>query len=175
MCLSLQCIYYFLSLIIQLNLLCLDKTVACYMTAKETFYIFKYKSKPQTQRARHLLQHSWCNIFLCAAGHDQVQRSSVRGESLFSHHQSFLLHPPVLKPYFHLLVAQVQSVWQLFSFLSIDEFIHHKFILKFSQLWLRVRLPLLSRFHLRRAPLDTWKEQRQKQVLYITSTQSLIK
>lgn len=102
-----------------------------------------------------------CNIFLCAAGHDQVQRSSVRGESLFSHHQSFLFHPPVLKPYFHLLVAQVQSVRQLLSFLSVYEFIDHKFILKFSQLWLRVRFPLLSGLHLGRAPWDTWNNERQ--------------
>lgn len=86
---------------------------------------------------------------------------SVRGENLFAHHQSFLLHPPVLKPYFYLLVTQVQSVWQLLSFLSVDEFIHHKFILKFSQLWLRVRLSLLSGFHLWRAPWGTWREQKQ--------------
>ena len=88
------------------------------------------------------LQHIFCAA--AAAGHDQVQRSSVRGEGLVAHHQPLLLHPAVLKPDFHLLVAQVQSVRQLLPFLPVDEFIHQEFVLKFSQLWLRVGLSLLS-------------------------------
>ena len=70
--------------------------------------------------------------------------SSIR-EGLLPHHQSFLLHPAVLKPYFHLLIAQVQSVRQLFPLLPVDELIHHELILKFSELRFGVRLPLLPR------------------------------
>lgn len=138
---------------------------------KHFTHSYKYKSAPQTEavwRPATFTQH-FCIFSTRAAGHDQVQRSSVCRKGLFAHHQSFLFHPPVLKPYFHLLVAQVQPVGQLFPFLSVDEFVRHKFILKFSQLWLRVRLSLLSGLHMWWAPRGTWREQR-TQVLYFKLT-----
>lgn len=79
---------------------------------------------------------------------DQVQPPSVHGEGLFAHHQPLLLHPPVLEPDFYLLVAQVQPVGELLPFLSVDELVHQKLVLKFSQLRLRVGLPLLPGLHL---------------------------
>lgn len=87
---------------------------------------------------------------------------SVHGEGLFSHHQPLLLHPPVLKPDFNLLVAQVQPVGELLPFLSVDELVHQKLVLKFSQLRLRVGLSLLSGLHLWGAPRSTWRQRRQK-------------
>lgn len=143
-------------------------TGAYCVTEVQRFYTylgFRHKSVPQTESG------SWClccNTFihgpnahnmLCCALLVMIKSKgqSVRGESLLAHHEPLLLHPAVLKPYFHLLVAQVQSVWQLLALLSVDELIHHEFILKFSQLWLRVRLSLLARSHLWRAPWGTWR------------------
>lgn len=70
---------------------------------------------PQTERSRDLLQHSQHNTIFSPAIDSLLvmiksEKSLIRGERLFAHQQSFLLHPAVLKPYFHLLVAQVQSV-----------------------------------------------------------------
>lgn len=93
-----------------------------------------------------------CNIqnqnLFAPRGQDQVQEPLVRGESLFAHHQPLLLHPPVLKPDFDLLVAQVQPVGELLPFLPVDELIHQKLVLKFSQLRFRVGLSLLPGLHL---------------------------
>lgn len=108
------------------------------------------------KHSRHITQHILCALLVTI----KSKGPSVRRERVFAHHQPLLLHPPVLKPYFHLLVAQVQPVGQLLPFLSVDEFIHQKFILKFSKLRLRIGLSLLSGFHLCRAPGGTWGEQR---------------
>lgn len=75
-------------------------------------------------------------------------RQSIHGEGLLSQHQPLLLHPAVLKPDLHLLVAQFQSVRQLLPLLSVDELVHHELILELRQLWLGIRLPLLSGFRL---------------------------
>lgn len=127
-------------------------------------HIHKYKRTPQTVGSV-----MWCSaastphillwVSARTAGHDQVQRQnpkSVRGERVLAHHQPLLLHSAVLKPDFHLLVAQVQPVGQLLPLLSVDEFVHQKFIFEFGQLQLGVGLSLLPALYLRRAPRSTW-------------------
>lgn len=78
-------------------------------------HIYKYKSMPQTESACDVLQHSQHNTIFCPAIDSLLvmikgEESLISRKRLFAHHQSFLLHPAVLKPYFHLLVSQVQSV-----------------------------------------------------------------
>lgn len=73
---------------------------------------------------------------------------SVESKCMITHQQSLLLHSAILKPDFNLLVAQVQFVRELFSFLSVYKFIQQEFALKFSQLRLSIGLPLFPLSHL---------------------------
>lgn len=113
-------------------------------------------------RSCDVLQHPhsifWCECMRATLVTIKSKGPSVRGEGVLAHHQPLLLHSAVLKPDFHLLVAQVQPVGQLLPLLSVDEFVHQKFIFQFGQLRFGVGLSLLPALHLCRAPRSTYME-----------------
>ena len=55
-------------------------------------------------------------------------------QSLLPHHESFLLHSPILEPDFNLLVAEIKPVGQLSPSLPGYELIEHELALQFCQL-----------------------------------------
>lgn len=79
------------------------------------------------------------------------------GHSLLPHHQSLLLHTPVLEPDFNLLIAEVEAVRQLPPPLSGDELIQHELALQVGQLELGVGLAFLSGPGVHRVPRGTWR------------------
>lgn len=127
----------------------------------------KYKRTPHAVRELgHVMFCSIHTAYFAVCVHACARRwsrssprgPSVRGEGVLAHHQPLLLHSAVLKPDFHLLVAQVQPVGQLLPLLPVDELVHKKFIFQFGQLRLGVGLSLLPAFQLCRAPRSTYRE-----------------
>ena len=59
-------------------------------------------------------------------------------------HQLLLLHSPVLKPYFHLSLRQIEHVSQLHSPLARDVRVHDELALQPARLRARVRDALLA-------------------------------
>lgn len=63
---------------------------------------------------------------------------------MLPHHQSLLLHTPVLEPDFNLLIAEVEAVRQLPPPLSGDELIEHELAFQLRQLEFGVGFTFLS-------------------------------
>lgn len=77
-------------------------------------------------------------------------------------HESLLLHPAVLEPDLHLLVAEVQTVGQLPPPLPGDELVHHEFTLQLSQLKFGIGLTLLSGPSVHWVPRGSWRRGRRR-------------
>lgn len=79
------------------------------------------------------------------------------GQGLLPQHESLLLHPSVLEPDLHLLVAEIQPVGELPPPLPGDELVQHEFTFELRQLEFGIRFALLSGPSVHRVPRGTWK------------------
>lgn len=78
----------------------------------------------------------------------------IERQRLLTQHHALLLHTSILKPYFDLLVAEVQPVGQFLAFLPVDEFVEEEFILQLRNLLFSVGFPLLAGSPRGRPPLQ---------------------